>query len=139
LKQLIIDFIQQHHGTSIVYYFYRKALDSQGDKESLNPSDFRYGGPKPQSKEIAITLLADSVEAASRTLAEPTPASLRGLVDKVVNDKFLDNQLDECELTLLDLHKIKDSFVRNLMAIFHTRVEYPEMINESMQSNKFVS
>jgi putative nucleotidyltransferase with HDIG domain len=139
LKQLIVDFIQQHHGTSIVYYFYRKALDAQNQDEELSPSDYRYSGPKPQSKEIAITLLADSIEAASRTVAEPTPASLRGLVDKVVNDKFLDSQLDECELTLLDLHKIKESFVRNLMAIFHTRVEYPEMINESIQNKKFIS
>ncbi len=136
LKRVITDFIVQHHGTSIVYYFYKKALDILKEDEGINVSDFRYPGPKPQSKEIAITLLADSVEAASRTLSEPTPASLRGLVDKVVNDKFLDNQLDECELTLFDLHKIKESFVRNLMAIFHTRVEYPEMINESIQGKK---
>jgi len=136
LKDIIIDFIEQHHGTSVVYYFYRKALDGKGEGEDLNVDDYRYPGPKPQSKEIAITLLADTVEAASRSLANPTPASIRGLVDKVVNDKFLDNQLDECELTLLDLHKIKDTFVRNLMAIFHTRVEYPEMINENIEGKK---
>lgn len=133
LKNVIVDFIRQHHGTGVVYFFYKKAIDEKKDDEKLDISDFRYPGPKPQTKEIAITLLADSVEAASRSLAEPTPASLRGLVEKVINDKFLDNQLDECELTLLDLHKIRDSFVRNLMAIFHTRVEYPEMISESTQ------
>lgn len=136
LKKCIMDFIVQHHGTSVVYFFYKKALDEKSDDDNINIMDFRYPGPKPQSKEVAITLLADSVEAASRALSEPTPSSLRGLVDKMVNDKFLDGQLDECELTLLDLHKIKDSFVRNLMAIFHTRVEYPEMINENIQGKK---
>ena len=136
LKNVIIDFIQQHHGSSVVYFFYKKALDELKGDEKLDISDFRYPGPKPQTKEIAITLLADSVEAASRTLSEPTPASLRGLVEKVINDKFLDNQLDECELTLLDLHKIRESFIRNLMAIFHTRVEYPEMISESTQGKQ---
>lgn len=136
LKDIIVDFIEQHHGTSVVYYFYRKAFDNKPEDEELNIDDYRYSGPKPQSKEIAITLLADTVEAASRSLPNPTPASIRGLVDKVVNDKFLDNQLDECDLTLHDLHKIKDSFVRNLMAIFHTRVEYPEMINENIEGKK---
>jgi len=136
LKKVIVDFIVQHHGTSVVYFFYKKALDVLSKDENINVSDFRYPGPKPQSKEVAIVLLADSVEAASRTLTEPTPSSLQGLVDKVVNDKFLDNQLDECELTVYDLHKIKESFVLNLMAIFHTRVEYPEMINESISGKK---
>ncbi|MBU1863630.1 MAG: HDIG domain-containing protein [Candidatus Omnitrophica bacterium] len=136
LKKIIVDFIMQHHGTGPVYFFYKKALDQLEKDGSINITDFRYTGPKPQSKEIAITLLADSIEAASRALSEPTPGSLRGLVDKMINDKFLDNQLDECELTLLDLYKIKESFIRNLMAIFHTRVEYPEMINENTQKKK---
>ncbi len=139
LRNIIIDFIMQHHGTSVVYYFYKKALEQEGENSKLNVDDYRYPGPKPQSKEIAITLLADSVEAASRSLSDPTPSSIRGVVEKVVNNKFLDNQLDECELTLLDLHKIKESFIRNLMASFHTRIEYPDMPgikNEKNGKNK---
>ncbi|MGH7890397.1 MAG: hypothetical protein ACRENF_07600, partial [Thermodesulfobacteriota bacterium] len=84
-------------------------------------------GPKPQSKETAVALLADSTEAASRSLKEPSPESIRQLVRKIINDKFIDGQLDECNLTLRDLHKIQESFVHNLMAIFHTRVSYPVM------------
>ena len=135
LKKVIMDFIEQHHGTSMVYYFYKKAKDAE-DKdngEEIKSIDYRYSGPKPQTKETAITLLADSVEAASRSLSSPTPSSIRGLVEKVINDKFIDNQIDECDLTLTDLHKIKESFIRNLMAIFHTRVEYPEMPKTRLQ------
>lgn len=92
----------------------------------MNERDFRYPGPKPQTKEAAIVLLADTVEAASRTLDEPTPSSVRNLVKKVINNKFVDEQMDECDLTLQDIHKIAESFVRVLMGIFHTRLDYPE-------------
>ncbi|MDD5084607.1 MAG: HDIG domain-containing protein [Candidatus Omnitrophica bacterium] len=126
LKGIIIDFIAEHHGTSTVYYFYKKALDEQRpEDEEVRVDDFRYTGPRPRRKETAVTLLADSVEAASRTLQDPAPASLGGLVKKVINDKFIDGQLDECDLTIQDLKKIEESFTRSLMGVFHTRIEYP--------------
>ncbi len=126
LNKTIIDFIAQHHGTGLIYYFYQRALEKVADEDVLREEGFRYGGPKPQTKETAIVLLADSVEAASRALDDPTPARIKSLVQKIVNNKFIDNQLDECDLTLKDLHKISESFVRILTGIFHTRVEYPE-------------
>lgn len=126
LKEPILRFIPEHQGTGVIYFFYRKALDRAKPDERVNPDDYRYAGPKPQSKETAVALLADSTEASSRSLKEPSPESIRNLVRKIINDKFIDGQLDECDLTLKDLHKIQESFVQNLMAIFHTRVKYPE-------------
>jgi len=125
LKDVIVQFIPEHQGKGIIYYFYRKALDQAVPGEKVNPDDFRYPGPKPQSRETAVALLADSVEATSRSLKEVTPLTIRTLVRKIINEKFIDGQLDECDLTLRDLHKIQESFVHNLMAIFHTRVTYP--------------
>jgi len=126
LKESVLRFIPEHQGTGVVYYFYRRALDQAQPGEEINPDDFRYPGPKPQSRETAVTLLADSVEAASRSLRDPTAESIRTQVQKIINDKFIDGQLDECDLTLRDLHRIQDTFVQNLMAIFHTRVPYPD-------------
>ena len=126
LNQAIFDFIEQHHGTSLIYYFYQRALEKIEDEQVLKEEGFRYPGPKPQTKEAAVVLLADSVEAASRTLSDPTPARLKGLVRKIINNKFIDNQLDQCELTLKDLEVIADIFSRILMGIFHSRVEYEE-------------
>ncbi|UCB57405.1 MAG: HDIG domain-containing protein [Candidatus Omnitrophota bacterium] len=125
LNQAVIDFIEQHHGTSLIYYFYQRALE-KAEEELPKEEGFRYPGPKPQSKETAVVLLADSVEAASRTLADPTPARIKGLVRKIINNKFIDNQLDQCELTLKDLEVISDIFAHILMGIFHSRVEYEE-------------
>ncbi len=126
LRRPILDFIPEHQGTGIVYYFYKKALDQAAPGEVVLPDDFRYPGPKPQSRETAVALLADSTEASSRSIKDPTPESIRQAVRKIINDKFIDGQLDECNLTLRDLHKIQESFVHNLMAIFHTRVAYPD-------------
>lgn len=127
LKRAIVDFIAEHQGTGVVYYFYKKAMDLAQPNEHIRADDFRYPGPKPQSKETAVVMLADSVEAASRSLKEPNPEAIQQLVRKIINDKFIDGQLDECELTLHDLHRIQASFVRNLIAIFHTRMKYPAM------------
>ncbi len=126
LNHRIIDFIQQHHGTSLVYYFYRRALESSENVDEIGEEGFRYTGPKPSTRETAIVLLADSVEAATRALKEPTAQNIEELVHKIVNNKFIDGQLDECTLTLKDLEKISNVFVRILAAIYHSRVSYPE-------------
>ena len=106
LNHAVVDFIEQHHGNSLIYYFYQRALEKVEDEQLPKEEGFRYPGPKPQSKETAVVLLADSVEAASRALSEPTPARIKGLVRKIINNKFIDNQLDQCELTLKDLEII---------------------------------
>ena len=126
LNRKIIDFITQHHGNSLISYFYQRAIEKSEQGEEPKEENFRYPGPRPQTKESAIILLSDSVEASSRTLDDPTPASIKNLVRKIVNNKFIDGQLDECDLTLRDMHDIVDSFVRILMGIFHTRLDYPE-------------
>jgi putative nucleotidyltransferase with HDIG domain len=126
LGQRVAHIIQQHHGTSLISYFYQKAKEKENPEvESLNEEDFRYPGPKPQTKEAGIVMLADAVEAASRTLSEPTPSRISGLVQRITNTIFLDGQLEECELTLKDLQKIEESFSRTLTAIFHQRIDYP--------------
>lgn len=125
LNQALIDFIAQHHGNGLIYYFFQRALEKAEDEKSIKEEDFRYPGPRPQTKETAIVLLADSVEASSRTLTNPTPSRVEDLVQRIINNKFIDGQLDECNLTLKDLHKISEAFTRLLNAMFHTRVEYP--------------
>jgi len=118
----IIDIIQQHHGTGLITYFYEKAKHLKGD-DAVNMEHFRYPGPKPQTKEAGLVLLADAVEAASRSLANPTPARINGVVQNIINRIFLDGQLDECELTLKDIHEIAKSFDKILNAIHHHRIE----------------
>lgn len=135
LNSAIVDFIGQHHGTSLIYYFYQKALEKIKTEKQLVEEEFRYPGPKPQTKEVAIVLLADSVEASSRMLSDPTPARIRGLVQKIINNKFIDGQLDECDLTLKDLNKISESFVRVLTGVFHTRLDYPEVKSKKERAN----
>ncbi|MEA3560394.1 MAG: HDIG domain-containing protein [Candidatus Omnitrophota bacterium] len=134
LSREIINVIKEHHGTSQVFYFYKKALEKIENEEELEDMSFRYPGPKPQTRESAIVLLADSIEAASRSLSDPTPGSIEGMVQKIINNKFIDGQLEECELVLKDIHKIADSFTRVLMGIFHTRVEYPEKEEKSKKA-----
>ncbi|MDA9101126.1 HDIG domain-containing protein [Omnitrophica bacterium] len=125
LREPILRFIPEHHGTGVVWYFYKKAIDQARPGQVVQSDSFRYPGPKPQSRETAVALLADSTEAAARTLTDPTPESIRQLSRKIINDKFIDGQLDECDLTLKDLHRIQESFVQNLLAIYHTRIRYP--------------
>lgn len=126
ITNTVVDFITQHHGDSLISYFYQKAMEKTEEGEVLKEEHFRYPGPRPQTKESAIVLLADSVEASSRALSDPTPSSIRNLVKKIINNKFIDGQLDECDLTLKDMHNIADSFVHVLMGIYHTRLTYPE-------------
>ena len=125
LGAAIFDTIQQHHGTSLITYFYEKAKQLRGE-DGVKIDDFRYPGPKPQTREAALVMLADVVEAASRTLANPTPARIQGLVQNLINKVFSDGQLDNCDLTLRDLHKIAKNFNKILNAIHHHRIEYPE-------------
>jgi len=123
---VIQDFIAQHHGTSLIAYFYHKAKSLEDPEiQGVDEKDYRYPGPKPQSRETAICLLADGIEAASRAMPEPTPAKLKGLVQKMINKAFTDGQLDECELTLKDLNLIALAFNRILAGIYHHRPEYP--------------
>lgn len=135
LGERIIHIIQQHHGTSLITYFYQKAKEKENpDMGSIDEEDFRYPGPKPQTKEAGIVMLADSVEAATRTLSEPTPSRIRGLVQDKIQKIFLDGQLEDCELTLKDLQKIEESFNPILNAFFHKRIEYPVL--PSLESNR---
>ncbi len=124
LPRQIMDFIAQHHGKSLTYYFYQKALEE--GKEDIREEDFRYPGPKPQSKETAIVLLADAVEAAVRSLPDPTPDKIKLTVKKVIDSKVIDGQLDECDLTFRDLDRIARVFTKILTSMYHQRVAYPE-------------
>jgi putative nucleotidyltransferase with HDIG domain len=124
LGEPLVDIIRQHHGTSLIKFFYERA--QQKKDVQIDERDYRYPGPKPQTREAALIMLADAVEAASRTLGEPTPARIQGMVQKIINNIFIDGQLDECELTLKDMHNIAKSFNRILAGIFHHRIDYPE-------------
>ncbi len=119
----VLNFIEEHHGTMVMSYFYDKALKQGADESSQDK--FRYPGPKPQTRETAIAMLADAAEAASRTLDEPTPARINNLIQRIINDRFQSGELNQCPLTLRDLAKIKEAFAQILVAAFHQRVVYP--------------
>ncbi|MEX2175429.1 MAG: HDIG domain-containing metalloprotein [Pirellulaceae bacterium] len=129
LPQSIIDFIEQHHGTTLVEYFYRREaqrLKDDPDAGELDETTFRYPGPQPQTKEAAVLMLGDVVESASRALVDPTPARIESLVHDLAMKRLLDGQFDECGLTLSELKIIEDSLVKSLTAVYHGRVKYPE-------------
>ena len=144
LNREIIDVIQQHHGTSLVYYFYRRALDQQeeikkavaegraaeSDVPEVNASTYRYPGPKPAFRESAIISLADAVESASRTLTKPTPQKIEALVDEIIRGRLRDGQLDECDLTLRELSLVRASFSKTLRTSLHRRIPYPDEKDE---------
>lgn len=136
LPREIRDIIKQHHGTTLTSFFYQEALkkDSNGEIEE---ESFRYPGPTPQSKEAAIVMLSDTIEAASRTLEDPSPARIRNMVENLVKEKLMGGQLDESQLNFKDLHLIQKSFVQTLTGSFHNRIKYPdsEKIGEA-QENK---
>ncbi|MDY7035251.1 MAG: HDIG domain-containing protein [Thermodesulfobacteriota bacterium] len=140
LGKEIADIIQQHHGTSIISFFYQKAKEQmvkKGDKSILiKEENFQYPGPKPQTKEAGLVMLADVVEAAARSLKDPTPSRIQGMVQKIINKVFSDGQLDECELTLKDLHEIAKSFNKTLSGIFHHRIEYPEIVAKNGKNSR---
>jgi putative nucleotidyltransferase with HDIG domain len=129
LGKPIVDGILQHHGTTLISFFYNKALEEQDDDTTgtIEESDFRYPGPKPQFKEAALVMLADSIEATARSLEEPTPGRLNSIVENIVESKFMDGQLNECSLSIQDLATIKETFKRILLSMYHQRMDYPHM------------
>lgn len=126
LPKAVKQFISEHHGTSLIKYFYHKAL-TLNEGQEVNEIDFRYPGPRPQSKETAICMLADTIEAASRAMSNPTPQRIRNLVDTLTENKLKEGQLDNCDLTLKEINLIKEAFIPILTGIYHARIEYPEL------------
>lgn len=124
LPEIIIDFIPQHHGTTLVSYFYDKAKNLS--KEAVSDYIYRYPGPKPQKKETGIVMLADAIEASTRTIEDPSPQKLENKIRDVIRSRFMEGELDECDLTLKDLTKIKESFLKILLGIHHHRLKYPD-------------
>lgn len=132
LPQVVIDMIAQHHGTSLVKFFYHKAKETEKE-DTVKEADFRYDGPKPQSKEAAIIMMADSVEAAVRSMKQTTPGKIEGMVRNILKERLHEGQLDECDLTFKDLDKIANAFVRVLNGIYHQRIEYPESMLKAIE------
>jgi len=140
LNHQVIDVIQQHHGNSLIYYFYRRALDQQEEIKKLvaegkaqpeeipevPESSYRYAGPKPDTNESAIISLADAVESASRSLSKPTPGKIEAMVEDIIRSRVRDGQLDDCDLTMNDLKGIRDSFSKTLRTALHRRIPYPD-------------
>ena len=129
LPKRVIDIIEQHHGTTLVEFFYNRASQRAPADETPEEASFRYPGPKPQSPEAAILMLADAAESSSRTLRDPGPARLESLVESIVMKRLADGQLDDCALTLRELHDIQNSIVKSLNAIYHARIRYPETVS----------
>ncbi|WP_378953784.1 HD family phosphohydrolase [Pelosinus sp. sgz500959] len=129
LPQVIIDIVQQHHGTMLVSYFYKQATENEHG-ECIIEADFRYEGPRPRSKEAALIMLADACEAAVRSINKPNANRIEATVRKLIRERLHDGQLDECNLTLKDLNIIGDVFIRVLSSMFHKRIEYPDAVKE---------
>jgi hypothetical protein len=128
IPEEVVDFIRQHHGNMMIEYFYRMAVaqaEEAGSADPVDPETYRYAGPKPQNRETAIAMIADGVEAASRTLADPTPARLEGLVRDISMKRLNDGQFSECNLTMKELETVVESMVRTLASIYHSRIRYP--------------
>ena len=129
LPPVVTQFIAQHHGTDLVRFFYHRACEASGD-DSVEERDFRYLGPKPQGKEVAIVSLADATEAAVRSISKPNPGKIEGLVRKIIKDRLNSGELDESDLTFQDMDRIANAFTKVIMGMFHARVEYPEQITK---------
>ena len=129
LPQRIIDLIEQHHGTTLVEYFYNRATQQNLEDENgteIDENDYRYPGPKPQTPEAAVMMLADAVESASRALREPTPSRIENLVNDIAKKRLDDGQFDECNITLHQLHTIQENLIKSLNGMYHARVKYPD-------------
>ena len=127
LPEPLVNFIEQHHGTTLVEYFYHEATRKADvdHRTDASESTFRYPGPKPQSRETAVLMLADAVESASRTLKEPTPKRVQSLIHEITMKRLLDGQFDECNLQLNEIRIIEESLIKSLLAAHHGRVRYP--------------
>jgi len=136
LPKRIADFIPQHHGTRTLHYFLRKAEENATNGEVIDENDFRYPGPKPQFKEAAIMMLADSCEAAARSLAKPDPENIRVIVGKIFDAILSDGQLNECDITLRELNEMRESMIASLVAIYHARIDYPGFNAPSISGDK---
>lgn len=134
LPEKIINFIPMHHGTTLVSYFYDKAKNAS--KEEIIDYMYRYPGPKPQTKETGIVMLADAIEASTRTIEDPSPQKLEQKIRDVIKNRFMEGELDECDLTLKDLTKIKESFLKILIGIHHHRIKYPDKNQLELVSSK---
>jgi putative nucleotidyltransferase with HDIG domain len=148
LNSRIIDVIEQHHGTSLAWFFYRQALDQKAEMERLvrqskakeddvpqvSEETFRYPGPRPQFKESAIISLADAVESASRTLEKPNASRIETMIDEIVQARMVDGQLDECDLTIAELARIKASFAKTLLSMMHGRIKYQKAVESKPQA-----
>ncbi|MDZ4404837.1 HDIG domain-containing metalloprotein [Prosthecobacter sp.] len=148
LNSRIIDVIEQHHGTSLAWFFYRQALDQKAEMERLvrqskakeddvpqvSEETFRYPGPRPQYKESAIISLADAVESASRTLEKPNASRIETMIDEIVQARMVDGQLDECDLTIAELARIKASFAKTLLSMMHGRIKYQKAVESKPQA-----
>lgn len=131
LDPAIAEFIPMHHGTSRIEYFYRRAIERSDNLEEVGEDEYRYPGPKPHTKETAIVMLSDSVEASVRTIEEPTHQRIQDQVQKIINTKVMDGQFSDVPLTLADLAKISESFVNTLTGIYHSRIKYPEALAQA--------
>ena len=128
LPTTLIHFIQQHHGTTLVEFFYHAACSltqRQGDGPAVAEAQYRYPGPKPRNKEVAIVMLADAVESAARSMSEPTASRVEALVHDLSMKRLMDGQFDECDLTMRELELIERSMMKMLLAIYHGRIAYP--------------
>lgn len=140
LPQQVLEIIPQHHGTRKINFFYEKAKKSEDPAmDAVKDTDFRYPGPKPQSREAAVFMMSDSIEAAARTLDDPSPARFKGLIRRIVSDIVLDDQFSECDLTFSDLEKAKAAFLKTLCSIYHHRVDYPGFEFEKVSERPFRS
>lgn len=126
LTREILDIVEQHHGTNLLTYFYVKSQTGGAGDDLGRREVFRYPGPKPQTREAAIVLLADAVEAATRSVERPTASSLKGMIKKIIQSRFLDGQFDECTLTLRDLSRVQQAFTKTILGMYHKRIEYPD-------------
>jgi putative nucleotidyltransferase with HDIG domain len=126
----IVDIAEQHHGTTLLKYFYHKAKQNGAD---VKEADFRYPGPKAKTKEIAVIGIADSVEAAVRSMSRPTPEQIEGLVRNIIADRLQDGQLSDCDITLKELETVAFTLCETLKGIFHSRIEYPEITKQKVK------
>jgi putative nucleotidyltransferase with HDIG domain len=136
LPQSIIDVVPQHHGTALISYFFEKAKKAAGDEAEVDEKEFRYPGPKPQTKEAAIIMCADAVEATVKSMGNVSVDQLRQKVSATIRRFFLDGQLDECDLSLKDLNRIGNAFVNVLQGIYHQRIEYPHIKDQEKRNEE---